>query len=282
MSEKIKEIFKSFFGLSDYLFYLFNSKSQELELLKIVSENELQKSISSQLISNSIGINEENSFHIAVLKYGKSIFLKNAKRGNLSHTENKNRQLLNISSIYIVPLNNSGNVFAVLSFADIDPSLQKEQNLKNLTPVDREDIELLCQSIASGLYQSLQKKELENQKKSIVELNTFIKDLNESHEIDIILNKTKLYINKYFNIEHYAVGITNEENTYARFLETSYNVPQEIKEKLRSIKIPITNTIGAHAFAYKANKPFYIKKIKSNRITAEEKYIINIFQFKFN
>ena len=179
-----------------------------------------------------------------------------------------------------MPLNNSGNIFAVLSFADIDPSLQKEQNLKNLTPVDREDIELLCQSIASGLYQSLQKKELESQKKSIEELNKFIKNLNESHEFDIILEKTKSYVKKFFNIDHYAIGLTHNDNRYVKFLDSSLTTSKDQREKLRSYNIPIVNTLGAHALAYKSNKPLYIKEIKSNRVTLEEKQITELFQFK--
>jgi C4-dicarboxylate-specific signal transduction histidine kinase len=281
MAEKIRLTFLEKYGLSFYHFYLCNTNSKKIELLRIETDLVLPIELVQELRNNSIPFDEEKSIHVAVMKYRKSIFLKKKfNRETPSPTEKLNQKLLGMKSLYFIPLINSGKVFAILSFADIDTSLQKEQNLHKLTISQREDIELLCQSIASGLYQSLQKIELENQKKSIVELNTFVKDLNESHEIDIILSKTKLYINKYFNIEHYAIGIVDKDKLYARFLDTSYNVPQEIKEKLKSLKFPITNTIGAHAFAYKANKLFYLKSINSNRITTEEKYIIDIFQFK--
>lgn len=69
------------------------------------------------------------------------------------------------------------------------------------------------------LKASKQNEELEIQKKSIEDLNKFIKSLNESHNFEKILEKTKNYINLSFNIDHYSIGFTNKDKTYVRFLD---------------------------------------------------------------
>ncbi|NBU99810.1 MAG: GAF domain-containing protein, partial [Spirochaetia bacterium] len=145
---------------------------------------------------------------------------------------------------------------------------------------DREEIEYFIKLISPSIYQSLQKKELENQKKSIEELNKFIKNLNESHDFEKILEKTKSYINQFFNIEHYSIGFTDKEKKYVKILSTSFAISKNVKEELKELKVPITDIVSAHTYAYKAKKPFYIKNVRSNRVSKEEKIIIEILKFK--
>ena len=280
MAEKIRLTFLENFGLSYYLFYLCNPNSKMIELLRIESQFPIPENIINELQQNSIFYSEENSFQVAVMKYGKSIYLKKADRGRASVTEGLNQKVLGMTSLFIIPLINSAKVFAMLGFADISPNFQSFQNLHKLTISERQDIELLCQSISSGLYQSLQKKDLEVQKKSVEDLNIFIKNINESHDLKVILEKTRTYIINKFNIFHYAIGITDSSNSYANFFDSSYELPPEKIEYIKNLKVPIKDVIGAHAFAFKANKPFYIKNIKSNRVTYEEQEIINIFNFR--
>jgi signal transduction histidine kinase len=280
MSEKIRLTFLENYGLSFYLFYICNTNSKKIELLRIESDLAFPDEIIQELRINSISFTEENSIHIAVMKYGKSIFLKRkVNRGTPSPTEKLNLQLLDMRSLFFIPLISLGKVFAILSFADINPKLQKEQKLHSLSVAQREDIELLCQSIASGLYQSLQKKELESQKKIIENLNIFLKTLNESINLDVVFPQIQKYVNENFQVQHIALGIVDPKEDTARPIYISNPQDKTLREYIYSLKITIKSNLGGHAFAFRTNKPLYIKSISFKRITDEEIKIIKICKF---
>jgi transcriptional regulator with GAF, ATPase, and Fis domain len=68
MIEKISLTFKENFGLSVYLFYICNFKSNNLELLRIESEIPLSEDIINNLKNNTIPFTEENSFSCSCTK----------------------------------------------------------------------------------------------------------------------------------------------------------------------------------------------------------------------
>jgi signal transduction histidine kinase len=123
-------------------------------------------------------------------------------------------------------------------------------------------------------------KEIEIQKKSIEELNKFVKSLNESLELDSIVFKIKEYINKYYKLEHIALGIVDDSGNFARFMSSTIEVESNLKKYIYSLNIPIIKVIGAHAFTFATNKPLYSKRMKLKRVTSEEREIIEIFKFK--
>jgi C4-dicarboxylate-specific signal transduction histidine kinase len=143
-------------------------------------------------------------------------------------------------------------------------------------------LNLMQKDISKNLEVDVRQRtlELESQKKSIEELNIFLKSLNESLDIESIIYKIKLYINDRYNIEHIALGIVDDSGKFARFMSSTIFIIPEFKKYLLSLKIPIIDVVGAHAFSFLTNKPLYSKTIRINRITAEEKEIIEICKFK--
>jgi predicted ATPase/signal transduction histidine kinase len=281
MLENIRLTFLDNFGLGTYLFYTCNFLSNKLELLKLVSYIPFPEDIESILFQNSISLQDETSIHVAVMKYGKSIFIKDAQKRKISKPETSNREVLGITSIYIIPLINSGKVFSVLSFADVSPNFQMKVNLLNLTKTQKEDIETLCQSISSGLYQSLQKKEIELQKKSIEELNIFIKSLNDSKDMNLIYEKIENYIERVYKLNKIAFGIVDETEKYAQFIRfPKFTNSSEKDDIIYGMKIPVVGIVGAHAFSFASSKPLYSKIIHVTRITPEERIIIELYKFK--
>jgi histidine kinase len=276
MASSIKHIFKDNYNFSIYSFYICNSLNNNLQMLPVASGLEFPDEVTRILANNHIPLNEERSIHITVMKNKRAFYARKLRTNNLSLIEKINLDILKISSIFIVPLIVSGKVFALLSFCDTNYSSNEHKSVYNLTQNDREDIELLCQSIASGLYQSIQKKELETQKRYIEGLNYFLKNLNNSNDLNYILNEIHFYIQKHFKIHHYALGLVDSTNTTASFIESSLNLDYSEKEKLKSLKLPITGVVSGHAYAFKANKPIYIKKVRSNRMSEEERITVKI------
>jgi predicted ATPase/signal transduction histidine kinase len=136
------------------------------------------------------------------------------------------------------------------------------------------------------LYQNMEKnvnsrtKELESQKKSIEELNIFIKNLNDSSNLILLLEKISLYINNNYGGYKVAIGLVDSSGKVVNFTKFDENKPGEIDEEIHSIKIPIVNVAGAHAFSFLTNKPLFTKTLSKSRITPEEILIIEKFQFK--
>ncbi len=279
MMENINSTFMNNFGIGSYLFYLCNTKNKKLELIYAISDIPFAVSMKKKLMECPIPFGEENSTHNAVMNYKKAIFFKNARRGTLSKSENEIKNLLDISSLYVIPLINYGEVFAVLSIADTSSEFQDKQNLHKITRTQREDIELLCQSISSGLYQSLQKKELEKKSKFIEELNIFLKKINESNDLERVFHQIHDYTIKNFGIQHISIGVIDSSEKFAIPVIVSYPEDSYNKELLYSIKIPVVDTIGAHAYSFKTNKPLFTKKVKIKGTTPEELKISEICNF---
>jgi C4-dicarboxylate-specific signal transduction histidine kinase len=136
------------------------------------------------------------------------------------------------------------------------------------------------------LYQSMEEKiqkrtkELEEKSKSIEELNVFIKTINESSDLDFILDKIHSHIKNNFSIEHFGLGIVEKDSMYARTLYLTYPNDLESREIIKSIPIPVRNTKGAHSLAFNSNKPFFVKRIRLDRIPMEELKVVKTFNLK--
>jgi C4-dicarboxylate-specific signal transduction histidine kinase len=136
------------------------------------------------------------------------------------------------------------------------------------------------------LYQSMEEKiqdrtkELEAKNKSIEELNIFIKTINESSDLDFILDKIHSHIKKNFSIEHFGFGIVEKDSMYARTVYLTY--PDDLKSRdfIKSTPIPVRNTKGAHSLAFNSNKPFFVKRIRLDRIPIEERQYVKAFNLK--
>lgn len=87
--------------------------------------------------------------------------MKNISNGE---SEDYNRELLGMESMFAIPCIVNNICFAVLSFSDIRPEYSRDASIKGvkkLTFKQREEIEQLVALIANPLYQSLQKQKIE-------------------------------------------------------------------------------------------------------------------------
>ena len=205
--------------------------------------------------------------HAFAYKFNKPFYIKKL---NLNRTTNEEKEiaiLCKFKSFLILPLILNGKIigFFDLSNQDTEMILNKEQ-LNQLS--------ILTENLAGIIYSSNLYKELENQKKSIEELNIFVKKLNKSYDLNYILSEVHTYIQSKFNIEEYALCLVDSSNKYARFIESSVNLSSGIKEKIKNMKFLIVDVVSGHAYAFRANKPIYIRKLSSHRTTPEEQIII--------
>jgi predicted ATPase/signal transduction histidine kinase len=189
-----------------------------------------------------------------------------------------------VNSILCLPLLNQGKKLGVLYL--------ENRTVSSVFSPDRIELLSLISAQAAislenaNIYNLLELKvsqrtlEIEYQKKSIEELNIFIKSLNESQELNTVLNSIMNYLKEKYDIKHIALSIIDKTENYAYISDFIPEPSDKIKNRILSMKIPIVNVVGAHAYSFKTNKPLHIKTFGKNRVTPEEREILEIFQFK--
>ncbi|NBU98874.1 MAG: GAF domain-containing protein, partial [Spirochaetia bacterium] len=213
-----------------------------------------------------------------VSKTSESILLDSA----LEDTQFGNNPYLQrekIQSLLCMPISSKGKN---IGFLYLENSLIRAAFTKSRIDILNMIVSQGAVSIENAkLYNTLSKtnRELDHQKGSLENLNTFIRGLNESLELNVVLNNIKNYLKDKYDIKHLALGIVDSSGKNATISDYIPHINNQIKERILSLKIPIVDTIGGHAYTFLTNKPLYIKTHGKNRITPQEKEILGYFKF---
>jgi len=105
-----------------------------------------------------------------------------------------------------------------------------------------------------------QKLETEKSKLEIEDLNHLIKNLNEDLDIQAIMKKVQEHIQNKYRIDYYGLAVVDKEKNELVTKSTSSPgfLTEEEKKKINTSSTKIDNSIGAHSFAFKTKKAFYI------------------------
>ena len=208
------------------------------------------------------------------------IILLDSTLEDLQFGNNPYLQREKIQSLLCIPISAKGKNIGLLY---LENSLIRRAFTKNR-------IEPLNMIVSQGavsienakLYSKLTKTnlELELQSQSLENLNSFVRGLNESMELSNLLRKISRFIEDKYGIEHIALSLIDNSGNYAYISEFTTDVDESIKKIILSIKIPLTNVVGAHAYSFLSGKPLYTINIKTNRIAKEEKEVIEILNLK--
>jgi signal transduction histidine kinase len=161
MLQTLENILWKSYQIGDYILVVHNPVSEEFELVN-VSQQWLFHSL-DKIIKN-IPLSENKSVHKLVFVKKRSLFLPKFKDISNGESEDYNRNLLGMESIFAIPCIVNNESFAVLSFSDVKSEYTKDpmlRGVKRLTHKQRDEIEQLVSLIANPLYQSLQKAQIE-------------------------------------------------------------------------------------------------------------------------
>lgn len=165
--QSFKATMKFEFGIDNFTLYLKEASQDSLKFYKTETSAGMPINLPEELAKERIEMSHPKSLHGLVVRRGRPIFLRRLTNQETSPTENRNRKLIRMRCIYIIPIKMEGETFALFSFTDSDYQMPEDRKVHQLTKTQRNEIELLCSYVSSGLFQSLQKEQLDKTKTSI-------------------------------------------------------------------------------------------------------------------
>jgi serine phosphatase RsbU (regulator of sigma subunit) len=123
-------------------------------------------------------------------------------------------------------------------------------------------------------------RELEASRDEIQKLNEFSKIINETMNLDEILNKIFAYIDSEYDIDSVIVMLVDKEkNELFSYSTTSPEIiPLEMIEFGRNLRIPLDNDSGMLYKTYLRKRPFYLSKIDKGIYLSGSKRMQNIIK----
>jgi predicted ATPase/C4-dicarboxylate-specific signal transduction histidine kinase len=227
--------------------------------------------------------NLPHSLFTYIKRTGESVLLGDVKTDDRWRDEHYFKAIQE-ASLLCFPILNKGSMKGILYLENTNSTHVFTEERLNVLQMISNQASISIEN--ARLYQSMELKiqertqELSAKNKSIEELNLFIKTINESSDLDFILDKIHSHIKKNFSIEHFGLGIVDKDSMYARTVYLTYPKDLESREFIKSTPIPVRNTKGAHSLAFNSNKPFFVKRIRLDRIPAEEQKVVQTFNLK--
>lgn len=129
-----------------------------------------------------------------------------------------------------------------------------------LRPISNRVDQTMQSLLESRRIAELQKLETEKSKQEIEDLNHLIKNLNEDLDIHVIMKKVHGHIKSRYSINYYGLAAVDKENNELVTRDTSSPdfLTQEEKRRINNSSTKVNTSIGAHSFAFKTKKAFYI------------------------
>jgi predicted ATPase/C4-dicarboxylate-specific signal transduction histidine kinase len=236
-----------------------------------------------QMIPIEKNSNLPHSLFTYIKRTGESVLLGDVKTDDRWKNEPYFKPIKE-TSLLCFPILNKGSMKGILYLENTNSTHVFTEERLNVLQMISNQASISIEN--ARLYQSMELKiqertlELSAKNKSIEELNLFIKTINESSDLDFILDKIHKHIQKNFSIEHFGLGIAEKNSNLAKTVYLTFPDDLKKREFISSIPIPVRNTKGAHSLAFASNKPFYVKRIRIDRIPEEEKMVVKNFNLK--
>ncbi len=227
---------------------------------------------------NKIPLYAERSPHSYVIKNNRSIYSKKI-RPNISFHEQKNVDLLGISSVFIIPLSINGEVFGTLSISDnkFEPISLEKTSLK-----DREEIEEFASLIAPSIYQTLQRERLERSELRAKKMQEMINIVSRSASIENLIQRIKKIFSEEYYINTFTIYFIDEQKKvlYNEYSISQKEIPSEIADEIKKNQINLNNFKNIHSKCISLKKAVLIKKVKVQYLSEEEAKNVRLLGIK--
>ena len=156
--QNIYELLNKNYNLDSYLLYLYHDSYESLIYLKEVGKFKYPAEVLNIFKKNEFRDNDSKSVHIHCKKKKRSFYSNTVKSPHPCQGEDENLKILEIKSIYIIPLIVDENVFGTIDFSD---NKYEGKGLTYLKKEDRNEIENFIRLISPSILQAQQKNLIE-------------------------------------------------------------------------------------------------------------------------
>lgn len=151
-----------------------------------------------------------------------------------------------------VPLVVNEKSVAMMIFSSIEEPMQ-------LTKRDIRTIDTLCAQVAGVINTVHLLRQTEKQKADTASLNRLVKSLNESLDVELIMQKVHAYLKENFDFQYYSLLAANPERTELRVVAAALPgfLTEEERARVFSFSVPMKGARGAHRLALRREKPTF-------------------------
>lgn len=148
---------------------------------------------------------------------------------------------------------------------------------------------ILIRPISNKIDQTLQsllesRKTAEFQKLEIEELNHLLKHLNEDLDLKVIMKKVHAHIKGKYEIDYYGLAAVDKGKNELVTKDTSSPdfLTDEQRLKIDTSSTKINSAIGAHSFAFRTKKAFFIPNTfkRKSGLSPEEYYVFETLRMQ--
>lgn len=177
-------------------------------------------------------------------------------------------KILNIKSILCLPFSLKNKIVGFLLLCNLNREI-------NLLKEEIVSIERIADQISGNIYTLDLLEATENSRKELSKLNSLIKSLNDSIDIEDLISKIYSYLNKNFSINNYSLMLLESKNELSvkSFLLDDFMILGS-SEFIKDLKIEINDRKSIHRLAFMKQKPLFIKNIDLKRGSLIEREIM--------
>ena len=274
--QKMRSILLDSFQIYSYTIFIINPEENNLYPYWISYHNKYDAM--EDYRKNKIPLHIENSPHSYVIKNNRSIY-SNKIRSNISIHEQKNVDLLGISSVFIIPLSINGEVFGTLSISD---NKFEPISLKKTSREDRKEIEEFASLIAPSIYQTLQRQKLETSELRAKKMQEMINIVSRSPSIENLIQRIKKIFSEEYYINTFTIYFIDEQKKvlYSEYSLSQKLIPDPIAEELKNNKINLSDMKNIHSKCISLKKAVLLKRVKIKYLSEEEAKNVRLLGIK--
>ena len=264
--QRMRSILLNSFQIYSYTIFIKNPEENNLYPYWISYHNKYDPM--EEYRKNKIPLHVFNSPHSYVIKNNRSIYSKKI-RSNISFHEQKNVDLLGITSVFIIPLSINGEVFGTLSISDnkFEPISLEKTSLE-----DRKEIEEFASLIAPSIYQTLQRQRLETSELRAKKMQEKINIVSRSPSIENLIQRIQKIFSEEYSINTFTIYFIDEQKKvlYSEYSLSQKLIPDPIAEEIKKNQINLNNMKNIHSKCISLKKAVLLKRVKINYLSEEE------------
>jgi GAF domain-containing protein len=254
---------------------LVDNKKNEIYFYKATNPEHFTEQMRVFIKSHRVPLNEKGGMVYKTYLRKRPFYQARTNVNIIAESDRKIIEVLGISSFLIVPMTVQNEVIAMALFTSY-----KRKIILNKIDINR--ISGFCEQIAGAIYSAslikdvqIESKKSEKSRIEIEKLNEFTKKINETTNIDTIMDQIFEYFEREFNIEGIIVLlIDKEKNEFYSFKTTAptYAEP-EMTEFSRKLRLPLSQESGMIYKTYLRKRPFYLSKVDERALLTYKRMI---------